>query len=141
MESVTNQISDLNMLSLIRENNPEGWEQLYDKYAPVMYGIICTYTTDKSLADKILIDLFIRLKEEEILPKMNFTLCIFILRYTYTNTRAELKKRGIYYTESPIETNSVIHTLYSQSLKIKRFTPNFKISKNEVKNNYYSKNF
>ncbi len=135
MDGVANQISDLNILSLVRENDLKGWEQLYDKYAPAMYGIICTYTTDMSLADQILINLFLRLKDEGGLLKMNFTLCVFILRYTYTNTRIELKKRGIYYTESPFEVNVVIHTLFSKTLNIGGIATNLKMSENEVKKN------
>jgi len=133
MESVANQISDLNILSLIRENNLRGWEQLYDKYAPVMYGVICIYTTDKSLADKIFIDLFIRLKDEEVLQKIHFTLSVFILRYIHTNTRKELKKWGINYTKPLIEANSIMHSLCSQSITIKRVAANFKMSENEVR--------
>jgi len=135
MRSVTNQIADLNILLLIRENNLSGWEQLYDKYAPIMYGVICTYTTDKRLADKVLIDLFFRLKEDEMLLKGNFTLSVFILRYTHTNTKLELKKRGIYYTESPFEINFIIHTLFSQSLNIGGVAANLKMSESEVKIN------
>ena len=137
MENVTNQILDSTILSLIREKNLTGWEQLYDKYAPIMYGIICTYTIDKSISDKIFINLFMRLKDEEILLKVNFTLCVFILRYTYTNTRKELKKWGIYYTESPFDTNSIIYILCSQSITLKRVASNLKMSETEVKKNLH----
>ena len=101
MESVANQIPDSNILSLIREKNLRGRELLYDKYAPVMYGIICTHTADKSMADEILIDLFIRLKNEAVVQKISFTLCVCILRYAYNNIRKELKKRRINYTIRP----------------------------------------
>ncbi len=101
MESVAHQIPDSNILSLIREKNLRGRELLYDKYAPVMYGIIRTHTADKSMADEILIDLFIRLKNEAVVQKIYFTLCVCILRYTYNNIRKELKKRRINYTISP----------------------------------------
>lgn len=135
MDGVANQISDLNILSLVRENNLTGWEQLYDKYAPIMYSVICTYTTDMGLADKILINLFLRLKDEKIFLKMNFTLCVFILSYTFTNTRKELKKRGIYYTESPFEVNLIIHTLFSKTLNIGAVAANLKMSEIEVTQN------
>ena len=130
MDGIANQISDLNILSLVRENAFRGWELLYDKYAPIMYGVICTYTTDTKLADQILINLFLRLKDEESLLKMNCTLCVFVLRYTCINTRIELKKRGIYYTESPFEVNFVIHTLFSKTLTIGEIAANLKMSEN-----------
>ena len=135
MERAAEQITDLNILSLIRENNLAGWGQLYDKYAPIMYGIIFTYTTDKIFSDKIFIDLFIRLKEDEILLKIDYPLCVFILRYTHLNTRKELKNRGIYYTEPPIEKNSILQTLCSHSLNLKSVAENLGMSEQEVKKN------
>ncbi len=101
MESVANQITDSNILSLSRENNLRGCDQFYNKYTPVMCGTICTHTADKSMADEILIDLFIRLKNEAVVQKINFTLCVYILPYTYNNIRKELKKRRINYTIRP----------------------------------------
>jgi len=137
MQSIGNQIPDSDSLALIRENNLKDWEQLYDKYAPVMYGVICAHTTDKSQADEILIDLFIRLKNEEILLKINFALCAYIIRYTYTNTRKELKKRGKNYTEIPRLENSAIHHFCSQHTTLKKAAEKLRMSENEVKIKLY----
>lgn len=137
MESVANQISDSTILTLIRENNLKGWEQLYDKYGPVMYGIICAHTSDKGLAEEIFIKLFISLKQEEIPLKFNLALRICLLRYTHLNTTQGLKIRGINSTEPRIRTNSILHTFCSQSITTKQVAANFKISEQEVTQNLH----
>ncbi len=116
MENLTKQILDSNILTLISENNLKGWEQLYDKYSSVIYGAICSLISEKNLAEEIFIKLFCRLKEERILLKINFSLCVCLLRYTYYYTRQELKIRGINATESRIGANSVVQSFYSQSI-------------------------
>ena len=114
MENFTNQISDLTILTLIRENNLKGWEQLYDKYGSVIYGVICSFTSEKNLAEEILIKLFCCLKEEKTILKINFSLCVCLLTFTYYYTRQELKIRGINATESQIGANSFIQNFYSK---------------------------
>ena len=133
MDSTVTRISDTIILGLIRENNLKGWELLYDKYAAVMYGVICTYTADRELAEEILTGLFMGLKEEQRLIKVNVALCACILRYTYTNTRKELKKRGINYTEIPNMMSSLIHIFCSQYTTIKKVSTDLKVSEIEVK--------
>lgn len=133
MQHIPNLIPDLTIVSLIKENNLKGWELLYDKYAPVIYGAICTHTADKHLSDEILKIIFIRLKSEEMLQKTDFALCIYILRYTYTSTRAELKRRGINYTENPILGNSILHIFCSQQTTVKQVSEKLQLSKTEVK--------
>lgn len=133
MQRVTNQISDSTILNFIRENNLSGWDQLYDKYAPIMYGIICTHTADKRLADEILINLFIRLKSEEVLLNINATSCVSILRYTYINTRKALQKRGINYTESPNVGYPTLHIFCSEQTTVKQVADRLNLSKQEIK--------
>ena len=54
-----NVIDDAIIVMLLKQNISKGWEQLYDKYAPMMYGAILRIVDDKELADEILIRLFI----------------------------------------------------------------------------------
>lgn len=137
MQTVANQISDSTILSLIGGNIPSGWDQLYDKYAPVMYGVIQAHTGDRKVAEQIFMKLFIRLKQNEILLKINVTLCVCILRYTYINTREELRRRGINYTESPLMGNSVLGIFFSQNTTIAKVATKLKISEKEVKQNLH----
>lgn len=62
MESAAYQISDSTILSLIRKNNLKGWGQFYNRYAPIMYGVICTLTADTGISEKTFTNIFIRLK-------------------------------------------------------------------------------
>jgi len=137
MQSINNKISDSTILALIRENNLSGWEQLYDKYGPVMYGIISTHTSDKTLAEEILIKLFLRLKQKEFILKLSFSLCVYLVRYTYINTKEELKIRGINSSETPIRANSILETLCSQSITTKQVAANLKISEQQVIQNLH----
>lgn len=133
MKCNTTQISDTIILNLIGENNLKGWKLLYDKYAEVMYGVICTHTADKSFAEEILISLFIQLKHQQILLKASVALYPTILRYTHANTKKELKKRGINYTESPNMKNSILHIFCSQYTSVKKVSKKLKVSEVEVK--------
>ncbi len=133
MTSTVSQISDTIILSLIRENNLVGWELLYDKYAAVLYGVICAHTADKAVAEQILTSLFIGLKQGQLLLKVNVALCACLLRYAHTNAREEFKKRGINYTEYPNTKNPILDLLCSQHTTIKKISAQLKLSKTEVK--------
>ncbi len=137
MQSAGSQISDTTILSLIRECNVRGWDLFYDKYAPVMYGVICGHISDKGVAEEILIKLFINLKHERILLNVDFALCVCILRYTYCNTRKELKRRGIAYSESPVMSNSMLDIFCTQYITIAQVAAKLNISKKEVKQNLH----
>ena len=137
MQSATTQISDTVILSLIKESNPKGWDVLYDKYAAVMYGVICTQTADKAPAEEILINLFIQLKHEDVLLKVNSVLSVCILRYTHCNTRRELKRRGINYTETLTMGNSVLDLLCSQYIDIKEVAAKLRVTEKELKRNLH----
>jgi len=137
MQNVANQISDQIILTLIRENNLNGWENLHNIYCPGMYGTISTHTSDKILAEKIFIKFFIGLKQEDILLEINAALCVCLLRNTFLNTTQELEIREINSAKSPIRTNSILHNFFSQSIATKQVAANFKISKQEVRQNLH----
>ncbi|MCY7409667.1 MAG: hypothetical protein LH473_05295 [Chitinophagales bacterium] len=70
-------------------------EQLYDKYAPSMYGIIQQLTNDKLLVDEIFMTAFIGIKEKQILSETSESCYPFLMRYTYNFAIRELKRQGI----------------------------------------------
>jgi len=137
MKSTRTPISDAAILNLICANDLRGWEQLYDKYAPVMYGVICVHISDKGVAEEILIKLFTNLKHERILFNVDFALSVCILRYTYCNTWKELKRRGIAYSESPVMSNSMLDIFCTQYITIAQVAAKLNISKKEVKQNLH----
>ena len=126
-------ISDQNILSMIAENNLEGWENLYDKYAPSMYGIICNLTSDRVLAEIVLKETFLQLKLEEIFSKATYSLCPFLLRHTHTFARQQLKERGKACSNGTVENTSLIKVLCSQELSFKQAASNFNITEAEAK--------
>ena len=138
MQTFIKHMSDAAILSLIAENSLEGWEHLYDKYAPVMYGIICNYTNNKFLAEDILIKLFVQLNDQESTLKINFALRAYIMRYTHSYTREELKNRDIKYTTSPGKENSILHIFCSQFTTLKEVAANLGITKEQTKKNLHS---
>jgi hypothetical protein len=72
MESIAYQFSDFTTLSLLREKH-RGCHPFYHKYAPLMYGLICTYTFETGIAENFYYDIY-----------------TWVLRYTYMNSRHEL---------------------------------------------------
>ncbi|MEP6846169.1 MAG: hypothetical protein ABI861_09200 [Panacibacter sp.] len=70
-------VSDQYILFMLAENNLKSWENLYDKYAPVMYAVICNLTDNKAVAAEILTEAFMQVKQKQILLKS-----IFLPAYT-----------------------------------------------------------
>ena len=54
------------------KNNISTWEQVYDKYAPMMYGTIINMTHDEKMAGDILQEVFLDLKKKDIIPVFLF---------------------------------------------------------------------
>ena len=125
MLSQTKNIPDEQILLMFAENNLEAWEHLYDKYAPTMYGIIFSLSDDRTLAEDIFKEEFLQLKEKRILSGISHLLCSFLLRYTHTFARQQLKERGIDYSENPIVEASITNTLCSQHIREPLITPVF----------------
>ena len=132
MQSVANKISDSTTVVFIRENNLRGLNKSYNKYAPVIYGVIFTHTADKSVAAWIIIQLFVHLNQAKIFLKINFSLCVSMIKYTHIYLRQKLKIRGINFTVSLIEATSLIQTFCFQLTTIKQESSKLKISKKEV---------
>lgn len=106
MASESNNISDKDILYMLAEKQPQAWEYLYDKYAPVMYGMIHNLAGEKPLAEKILIAAFVQLKKEWNFLKITNALCARLLRYTYDFAIRQLKSYGIHPGESSREVNA-----------------------------------
>ncbi|MEO6254853.1 MAG: hypothetical protein ABIO79_16200 [Ferruginibacter sp.] len=117
---IQNSISDEQIIALLKENNDSAWESLYDKYAPVMYGLIYNLTDDKVLAERILIHAFIQLKEKQTLSRINSGLCYTLLRYIYTFATNHFKEYGIIpKTLNPSEEVKLIHLFCIQCNSLK----------------------
>lgn len=87
--------SDAEMLAMMQHNNALVWECLYDKYAAAMYGVTLRLTDDETLAEEILVQVFVRLKTSEILLESEKSLCLNLLQHTYLTAKEILKHHDI----------------------------------------------
>ncbi|MEO8116683.1 MAG: hypothetical protein ABI653_03485 [Bacteroidota bacterium] len=126
------------IIDMLQENNPLSWSHLYDKYAPVMYGLICNLTEDKLLAEEILKKTFIELKQKQVLSKIKYALLPIILRYTHSYTIEYLKNISIREKtfHPPIETE-LIHLFTTQCGSIKEAAYMLHITEKEIKKRLY----
>jgi len=134
MQQQTDILSDQIILSMIAENNLEAWAHLYDKYAPAMLGIICNLTDERKIAEEIFKEAFLQLKEKQILSKFTYALCPYLLIHTNTFARAQLKERGISYSNNTIDETSLINILCSQNRNITEVASKFRITTVEARN-------
>ena len=99
---------DDQILALIKQNEPSGWEYLYDKFAPVIYGIILQKTQDKKVAEKILIKYFLHLKHLKFLD--GISLCLQIVKDAHIFCNNYLHKKTSISTVHPIgKISSITH--------------------------------
>jgi hypothetical protein len=76
-------------------NDISSWGQVYDQYAPMMYGTIVKMTEDEKSACDILQDVFLDLTKKSVLPVVSTSLMLHLLRHTYQFTIKWLEIRGI----------------------------------------------
>ena len=115
-----NYISDARLHTLIGTNDVNTWVHLYDKYSAAMYSIVWHLTHNNELANKIFTEAFLQLKDKNILRKIEFALCPFLLRYTHNYTSQYLKKWRIKPVSNTKTTDSqLIHLLCTQCNSIK----------------------
>lgn len=96
MLSQHSNVSDAEILLKTVQNDAVGWGQLYDKFAPIMYGVILRITTDKTIADAILVDAFIQLKNQKTFEGMKMQgVCLWLLKHTYATTIDYLRIKKI----------------------------------------------
>ncbi len=127
-------LSGSQIIDMLQENDPLTWRHLYDKYASVMYGLICNLTEDKLLAEEILKKAFIELKQKQVLSKIKYALLPIILRYTHSYTTEYLKNISITKKtfHPPIETE-LIHLFTTQCSSLKEAAYMLHITEKEIK--------
>ena len=86
--------SDEVILQKIRNNNLQGWEELYDAYSASMLGIICKLVDDKNRGQQILVNIFTGAAFAEFLDKITSSLPGKLYQYTFNHTLALLNAEG-----------------------------------------------
>lgn len=113
--------SDSEILDLIAQENNLAFEYLYDKYAAMMYGAILRVTSNKKVAEKILIQSFAGLKKNKTLFESKKALCIILLHYTHATALEILAKKEIILKrkDKTAETFPILSSLIFQPLSLK----------------------
>lgn len=90
-----NLISDNQNLSTFPENTSQTVEQIYDKYAPVIYGIISGMTDNVVISEKVFTATFLKIKDSISDFKVNGTVYPNLMRFTYSFVIQQLIQHGI----------------------------------------------
>lgn len=134
MHSQSQNISDEHLLFILSKNTLIAWGHLYDKYAPMMYGIIHKLTPDKRMCEEIFTEVFFELKEKKILSTVDHALWLCLYRHTYNFTIQELMQRKITPNEhTPFEESQVLTLLCSEHYTLCEVAYILHISEEEVK--------
>ncbi|MCY7421033.1 MAG: hypothetical protein LH478_04740 [Chitinophagaceae bacterium] len=91
--NINREILDHELIALLQKIEKAAFEFLYDKYAPMLYGIICKLVEDNWLADEILKKSFVQIWHQ--LASIQHSRCkLFILMHNITRNIAmeELNK-------------------------------------------------
>ncbi len=105
MTQQANYISEAQLLTMLGKHDKNAWINLYDKYSAAMYSIVRQLTHNNEVANKIFTEAFLQLKEKNVLLKIRFGLCPFLLRYTYNYASEYLKREGI----NPVSNDKAVH--------------------------------
>jgi hypothetical protein len=108
-----NSIPDSTIVAMLADNDINAWEQLYDKYAPMMYGAISKITRDERLAENIFRECFLQLKVNRNILKIRVDLCTFLLKHTHNFTFNYLNEMGLMYDNGKINYNDPLMQLLS----------------------------
>ncbi len=96
MKTIQNlQHSDTIVLQMHTHNNETTWAHLYDTYAPMMYGTILKMTGNETIAEEILEETFLELKEKKMFLGVQVNLCNRFMQHTYRITLKYLKERNL----------------------------------------------
>jgi hypothetical protein len=87
--------TDKQILARINANDITAWDDLYEKYSPIMLGAISVFTRDKILAEKILMDTWLLLREQNGIAGTKLKLSVYLYIFSFRFTLLKLKAQGI----------------------------------------------
>lgn len=125
MMLTVNPISDVTIVSMLAENNSVAWEQLYDKYAPIMYGAVIQITKDERIAQQIFKECFLQLKENNHISSVRDPLGSFLFKHAQSFTLNYLKLLELTYNVNKTDAanDPLIQLLSARKISLK---PEFK---------------
>jgi hypothetical protein len=69
------------------------FENMYDKYSPMVYGIVLEISPTKEQAGQILVRLFQKVYEQNILQEKKHCLCATLIKLTIQTAQEQLKQK------------------------------------------------
>jgi hypothetical protein len=87
--------TDKQILARINKHDITAWDDLYEKYSPIMLGAISIFTRDKIVAEKILMDTWLLLREQNGITNTKLKLSIYLYIFSFRYTLLKLKAQGI----------------------------------------------
>lgn len=107
---------------------------MINMHPPAMYGLICTLTDDKLLAEEILMNAFLELKQKQTPSKIKYALLSIILRHTHSYTTKHLKRINLTpKTLKPPKEVELIILLTTQCTSLNEAAPILNITVKETK--------
>jgi hypothetical protein len=126
--------ADLFLAVKPENHNDIVWEQVYQKYAPLIYAIILNMTVDKLIAADIFKGAFYGLKRRRILSRTPVALCQALLRHAYKLTLKYLEMRGMTaINSSPFHSQfKLLNMLYFDLVPIKEAAQKLNMTEQEL---------
>ena len=113
MIAVLNHKTDSNQLKTVDQYNLTRWNNIFEFYAPIMYGSILRLINSKEHAQNILLEAFLMLKENKLCSKFKKPLCVGLLIHTHRVALKYLRNRKLninneisFYRQNPLLKNT-----------------------------------
>ena len=111
--------TDFKLVSELLDNKQTAWEQLYDTYAPMMYGSILEITGDEKTAGDLLEQAFVELQNREMLLRIQASLCMSLAKHCYNITLKYLKIQGLKPQRETLDRNCrLIYFFYFEDMTL-----------------------
>jgi hypothetical protein len=125
--------TDIQLLDRIKNNDPTAWDDLYLKYASVMLGAITIFTRNSIVAEKMLIDIFIELREKNSLTPGDQKLSLYLYVYSFEFTVNALKLQGLRPCVVGLDTYPTIIQQLCKKYGVKEMVPSEIYTKADLK--------
>lgn len=108
-------------------------EQVYDKYASVVYGVINSLTDNITISDKIFTDIFLKIKDDVSDFKVNGNVYPSLMRFTHDFATQQLIHYGISpKISSNQKVNNLTYWLHTRYESLDEIALSLEISHDEV---------
>jgi hypothetical protein len=124
------------LVSKLLDNKQTAWEELYDTYAPMMYGSILNITGDEKTACNLLEQAFIELRNREMLLRIQASLCVSLVKHCCNITLKYLKMQGLKPQRETLDRNCrLIYFFYFEDMTLTEIATRLAMPELEVLRN------